>query len=328
MAEYLRTSGERRKPSRWPWVVVAVVALGAGVATNLWFRGLDMKLDTVWRDFMQPEAPTAEVSSAEKLTQIMEALVPIATNDATTVASVASAESDTVGEALALEAAGDLLGARELLFAAVTGTPQRDAAEEALGRVNVALLTTPRAMPGKVTYVIRPGDSLAKIASEFVCPVLLIQKINGIANPSRIQPGDALRVMDHPQFAITIGKRDNTLLVTLGGEFFKRYSVGTGEYGKTPTGTFVIDAKEEEPVWWKDGKAIPFGDTENILGTRWMHIEATGDTPPVSGYGIHGTWDNASLGKQSSAGCIRMKNADVEEVYMMVPRGTPVTIVE
>ena len=116
--------------------------------------------------------------------------------------------------------------------------------------------------------------------------------------------------------------------MTLNGLFFKRYLVGTGVYGKTPVGTFVIDDKIENPPWWKDGKAIPFGDDENILGTRWMRITATNNTPSVTGYGIHGTWDNDSLGKQSSAGCIRMRNEDVEEVFMLVPRGTIVTIVE
>ena len=73
---------------------------------------------------------------------------------------------------------------------------------------------------------------------------------------------------------------------------------------------------------------VPFGDKENILGTRWMSLTATGETPPARGYGIHGTWEPATLGKQSSAGCIRMRNSDVEELFMLVPEGTPVTIVE
>jgi LysM repeat protein len=250
--------------------------------------------------------------------------------DAVALPDVVHDTEENIAEALALklEGRGELLEAREILLRSLALSPRDKQIEEALGRINVALLTTPRMMPGKVEYVIKPGDSMAKIASEFVCPVLLIQKINNIANPDRIRPGDVLRVMDRPKFAIEVSKRDNTLLVTLDGKFFKRYSVGTGTYGTTPVGTFDIDDKIEDPPWWKDGKAIPFGDPENILGTRWMRIKATGDTTPVSGYGIHGTWENDSIGKQSSAGCIRMRNADVEEVYMMVPRGTPVTIVE
>jgi lipoprotein-anchoring transpeptidase ErfK/SrfK len=33
------------------------------------------------------------------------------------------------------------------------------------------------------------------------------------------------------------------------------------------------------------------------------------------GYGIHGTVDPASIGKQASMGCVRMSDADVELVY-------------
>ena len=57
-----------------------------------------------------------------------------------------------------------------------------------------------------------------------------------------------------------------------------------------------------------------------------MAIRATGDTLPVRGYGIHGTWDDNSIGKSESAGCIRMHNRDVEELYTLVTVGTPVEI--
>ena len=53
-----------------------------------------------------------------------------------------------------------------------------------------------------------------------------------------------------------------------------------------------------------------------------------GLAPKVRGYGIHGTWDESTIGRQSSAGCVRMRNADVAEIFMLLPRGTPVTIVE
>ena len=97
--------------------------------------------------------------------------------------------------------------------------------------------------------------------------------------------------------------------------------------GKTPEGTFVIATKIPEPPWYRDdGKMIPFGDKENILGTRWMSIKATGDTPSAEGYGIHGTWDVGSIGKAESAGCVRMINSDVEELYSLVPVGTRVVI--
>lgn len=43
---------------------------------------------------------------------------------------------------------------------------------------------------------------------------------------------------------------------------------------------------------------------------------------------IHGTPDSEPMGKPGSHGCIRMRNADVIELFELVPAGTPVDIVE
>ena len=44
------------------------------------------------------------------------------------------------------------------------------------------------------------------------------------------------------------------------------------------------------------------------------------------GFGIHCTWEPDTVGKASSAGCVRMKNEDVEELYSLVKEGTVVHI--
>jgi len=197
------------------------------------------------------------------------------------------------------------------------------------GRATFDLILSQRPMEGKIAYKIKPGDSLSRIASLHNCPALLIQRANGITDPNRIRPGEILWILDKPQFSLEVSKNANTLALFLGGKFLKVYSVGTGANAKTPAGTYRIGEKTLHPTWWPgDGREIPFGNPDNILGTHWLALTPTGDTPPVQGYGIHGTWDDSSVGKQSSAGCIRMLNDDVAEVFMFVPRGTPVIIKE
>jgi len=102
----------------------------------------------------------------------------------------------------------------------------------------------------------------------------------------------------------------------------KEYAIGTGEYQKTPLGDFKIRDKIVDPPW----KTIPYGDPRNVLGTRWMGLVNEGDT--VRGYGIHGTWEPETIGKSVSQGCIRMNNEDVEELFKIVPIGTPVKLIE
>jgi lipoprotein-anchoring transpeptidase ErfK/SrfK len=43
---------------------------------------------------------------------------------------------------------------------------------------------------------------------------------------------------------------------------------------------------------------------------------------------IHGTPDDVALGQAASHGCIRMRNADLVELFNLVEIGTPVSIVE
>ncbi|HRR06885.1 MAG TPA: L,D-transpeptidase, partial [Victivallales bacterium] len=100
-----------------------------------------------------------------------------------------------------------------------------------------------------------------------------------------------------------------------------------GKQGRTPSGEFIITAKQKDPVWYIEGKAIPFGASENILGTRWLALTPAGTTDKnLKGYGIHGTWEPNSVGSATSNGCIRMKNEDVEELFSIIPLKTTVII--
>lgn len=80
------------------------------------------------------------------------------------------------------------------------------------------------------------------------------------------------------------------------------------------------------PDWYApEGRVYHYGEPENILGTRWLGFkEADGRR----GFGIHGTSDPASVGTDASNGCIRMNNADVEEVFSMLMPDDVVTIVK
>ena len=211
--------------------------------------------------------------------------------------------------------------ARELGLAALkaASTPEaQQAAEALLNEVGMTLLLTPRAMKEKTDYVVAPGDSLEKIAKKFGTTVEMIRISNNIRG-SLIRAGDRLRVFTG-KFSIEVSKSANDLVLRMNGEFFKRYRVGTGEFNKTPVGDFIINDRIAQPTWWRpDGKAIPFGDKENLLGTHWLSIN-------VKGYGLHGTWEPETIGKQASAGCVRMLNEDIEELFNIVTLGTPVSI--
>jgi len=245
-------------------------------------------------------------------------------------AVTAKMEQRMLGAVKSLIASNEIILARQQCYELLQNTASSSAAsetEKTLGQINTSLLLSPAPMPEKTEYIVKSGDILENLAKKNGTTVELIKKCNSLQG-KMIHPGDRLRIFNS-KLTIIISKSRNDLLLKANNRFFKRYPVGTGKFGNTPVGTFTISDKIVEPPWWRpDGKMIPFGDKENVLGTRWMSLAATGETPKVRGYGIHGTWEPDTIGKQASAGCVRLINADVEELFIIIPIGTPVTIVE
>lgn len=185
--------------------------------------------------------------------------------------------------------------------------------------LNMQLLFSPLAMPKSILYEIKPGDTLFKIAKEFKTTTDLIMKSNNLSS-DKIMPGRKIKVWTAP-FTIFVDKSENIMILKSDEEIVKTYIVATGANNSTPVGTFKIANKLASPTWFKAGTVVPAGSPDNILGTRWMGFD-------LKGYGIHGTTDPQNLGKQVTQGCIRMSNSEVEELYMIVPTGTEVIIVD
>jgi lipoprotein-anchoring transpeptidase ErfK/SrfK len=166
---------------------------------------------------------------------------------------------------------------------------------------------------------VQKGDSLTKLAKRFNTTVELISKANGLKD-ANIRIGRRLKIT-RVKFSISVDKSQNILTLKADENVFKTYRVSTGTNFSTPTGSFKITTKIIDPPWYIKGAVIPAGSPQNILGSRWLGI-----TEPR--YGIHGTTEPQSIGKQVTAGCVRMVNSDVEELYDIVPVGTEVVIVD
>ncbi len=126
---------------------------------------------------------------------------------------------------------------------------------------------------------------------------------------------------------ILIDESQHSLTLYRGGQKPVTFGVAVGQPAyPTPTGSFFVISKVENPTWvpppdapWAQGAVpIPPGPG-NPLGTRWMGLSAPG-------VGIHGTNDPSSIGYSVSHGCIRMQVPDAERLFTMVYVGTSVTI--
>lgn len=227
-----------------------------------------------------------------------------------------------LAQAKTVENSGDLLATKALYQKLLSDYPNhREVAEwqKKIEQMNIKVLFSTVMTPQCIMYEIQPGDSFEKIARDHKTTVELIKKANGLTD-DRIYPGMKVKVWNTP-FTILVDKSSNLLLLKSNEEIVKTYVVSTGKNNCTPVGTFKIIEKIVNPPWYKDGKVIPPSSPANILGTRWMGWDK-------EGYGIHGTTEPQSLGKQATAGCVRMSNQEVEELFSIVPQGTAVTIVD
>jgi lipoprotein-anchoring transpeptidase ErfK/SrfK len=107
-----------------------------------------------------------------------------------------------------------------------------------------------------------------------------------------------------------------------------RYGIGVGRPGFTWAGEKTITAKREWPDWRPPSDMLQrrpdlprymAGGPENPLGARAMYLGSTL-------YRIHGSNEPWTIGTNVSSGCIRLRNADVIDLFNRVPVGTKVVV--
>ena len=115
-----------------------------------------------------------------------------------------------------------------------------------------------------------------------------------------------------------------------------RYPIAVGREGLAFRGNGVIGRKAEWPSWQPTANMIRTrpdlyaayagglpGGLQNPLGARALYLYRGGRD---SMFRIHGTSDAASIGHATSAGCIRLFNQDIIDLYGKVPGGARVKV--
>ncbi|WP_186312303.1 L,D-transpeptidase [Cereibacter sediminicola] len=141
---------------------------------------------------------------------------------------------------------------------------------------------------------------------------------------------------DQPPGTIVVDPYARYLYLVQPGQRAIRYAVAVGREGRGFSGDAVIPIKREWPRWiptksmieedpeqygpYRDGMD---GGLSNPLGARALYLHKNGkDTY----YRIHGTNDVSSIGQATSAGCIRLWNQDILDLYARVQPGTRVVV--
>jgi len=194
---------------------------------------------------------------------------------------------------------------------------------EVLDQINKEVVFNPRSVDGAIVHVVQPKEQLTSIARKYHVNWRMLQLINGMTG-DRLRAGQKLKVIAGPASAIAF-KNEFRLALLVGGVYVKEYPIAIGKVGsETPDGAFVVDVMQEKPRWYKpSGGVVEYGQEGNMLGERWIGFA---NQSGAAGLGIHGTNDETSIGTKCSNGCIRMRNADVIELYNFMHPGSRVEV--
>lgn len=135
---------------------------------------------------------------------------------------------------------------------------------------------------------------------------------------------------------IVVDPHARVLYLVQEGGTAMRYGIAVGREGYGFSGDASVRRKEMWPSWTPTANMIrrepdvygPYagglpGGLENPLGARALYLYRGGkDTR----YRIHGTNNASTIGRATSAGCIRLFNQDAMDLFERVPLGTYVHV--
>ncbi len=193
-----------------------------------------------------------------------------------------------------------------------------------LGEYASTLRSRAQSWARKEVYRVVSGDSLDSIG----------RKYRAQGSPLRFgwmmefnrKRSDTIRLDETLQIPLDplhlLGLRSKCILALYCGDTpIHLYEVSYGKPGhETPVGTFTLTDFLVEPIDYGLDPPVPYGHPDHRLGTRWMGFAEAKE------YGIHGNNVDDRVGAHESAGCVRMINGEVEQLFELVPRNGKVEI--
>ncbi len=241
--------------------------------------------------------------------------------------------------------ANELVRARDVYNQALTHPAAGIAAEEIrerLTEINEVLVFSPtvvRGDPFAESYTFQRGDYLVRIAPRYDVYASFLQRINRVADPSRINAGASLKMIRGP-FHAQVDKSDYRLDLYLGGPpgsasavYVRSFAVGLGENDSTPNGGWIVreNSRTHNPSWRnpRTGEFFKPDDPLNPIGDYWIGMRGTDpDTSAIEGIGLHGTIEPESIGRQMSMGCIRLLDDDIALLFDCLVEGKSTVTVQ
>jgi L,D-transpeptidase ErfK/SrfK len=186
------------------------------------------------------------------------------------------------------------------------------------------------------TVLVGIDDTLLDVAFRHRIGFQALQRLNPDLDAWIPEPGTVVRLPtrmvlpDVPQEGLAVNVPEMRLYDFTVEDPPEVFSVAVGDAADpTILGSFQVGSKRRNPAWTVPASirrekphlpaVVPPGP-ENPLGTRWMTVGATT-------YGIHGTNNRWSIGREATHGCVRLYEDEMERLFERTAPGTPLRLV-
>jgi len=221
-----------------------------------------------------------------------------------------------LSQAQQLMAKGDADQGKQILISIFQNFPSSTKAAEAkktVGDLNVRQFFSD-ASPNKTNYVVVRGDSIARISGKTKSAPELIFKANGLQS-LMLHPGQVL-IIPSGQFALQISLANKELTLLNHGAFFKWYKpIDFHLPANVTAGQYKIIGKDA----WSAGSPVAFGGKNYLGSSRWIVLNTGNIT-------IYSETNPANPNVQKPKSGIEISAEEMEELYSLIGKGSPVTI--
>jgi len=175
-------------------------------------------------------------------------------------------------------------------------------------------------------YLVQAGQRLEDIAKQYDVPWQLLAKINGIASPDQLQPGRKLKVVRGP-FSALIDLGNRSLTVMLARRYAGKFPIDIAPAVTVEEGEWKVEQKLVTPGNLNLAAAPSTGRSESGPTEEQSLIltntaSKTGQIAILRGSGMA----TSSVATEPKNRVIRMKTADVRDVFDILSVGSSVTI--
>lgn len=140
-------------------------------------------------------------------------------------------------------------------------------------------------------------------------------------NYSKLPPADHVMVLKAERRLLLLQQQQPVREFRVGLGFAPDGTKQVSGDGKTPEGRYFVDRKNPQSAYHLS-LGINYPTPEDMARAQAMGIDPGGDIF------IHGEPNSGKRRNENdwTAGCIAVRNREIEEIYSRVPLGTPVTI--